>query len=142
VIVAIFIPPSLTQNVAMPKLLLVEDYESIRDVYFIALIEEGFQVDTASSGAEALDKTAHSEYDLICLDMVMLGYSGIEFLEAFRVRNPDSKTKVIILSNIDSPKIVERAKALAADQYLIKSHYTPKQLTAVICKELDLTPKA
>ncbi len=116
----------------MTKILLVEDYESIRNVYFFALTEEGFSVDTAGSGAEALRLVAKSVYDLICLDMVMLQYSGLEFLEKFRAQQANVKTKVIVLSNIDSPAIVERAKALGAVKYLIKAHYTPKQLAAMI----------
>src|SRR5664279_4468287 len=122
----------------MQRILLVEDYENIRNVYFIALTEEGFQVETAGSGAEALEKVAATVYDLICLDMVMLEYSGMEFLEFFRAKQPESKTKVIVLSNIDSPKIVERAKALGVEQYLVKSRYTPKQLVAFIRKVLGL----
>lgn len=116
----------------MIRILLVEDYENIRNVYAIALTEEGFQTDTAGSGSEALEKVALAEYDLICLDMVMLQYSGMEFLEAFRAAEPKSKTIVIVLSNIDSPTIMERAKALGAVKYLVKSHYTPKQLVAVV----------
>ena len=126
----------------MIKILLVEDYENIRSVYSIALIEDGFQTDTAGSGAEALRKVAAAKYDLICLDMVMLQYSGLEFLEAFRATQPESKTKVIVLSNIDSPKIIERAKALGADQYLVKSHYTPRQLVTVIREVLGLASEA
>ena len=120
------------------KILLVEDYDSIRDVYFFALSEEGFEIDTAVSGAEALTRVAAKTYDLICLDMVMMQYSGLEFLQAFRAKQPESATKIIVLSNIDSPNIVERAKALGASQYLIKSHYTPKKLVEVIRKELNM----
>jgi CheY-like chemotaxis protein len=125
---------------AMAKILLVEDYESIRNVYAFALAEDGFDVESAGSGAEALQKVAASVFDLICLDMVMLQYSGLEFLEAFHKQQPKSQTKVIVLSNIDSPKIVERAKALGVTKYLIKSHYTPKELSAEIRGLLNIDP--
>jgi two-component system alkaline phosphatase synthesis response regulator PhoP len=124
------------------RILLVEDYDTIRNVYFFALTEDGFQVDTASSGAEALERVAKATYDLICLDMVMMQYSGLEFLQAFRAQQPQAKTKVVVLSNIDSAKIIERAKALGVDQYLVKSHYTPRQLVAVVRAELGLPPEA
>ncbi len=126
----------------MAKILLVEDYESIRNVYLFALTEEGFQTDTAASGADALTMVAKSEYDLICLDMVMLQYSGLEFLKAFRAQYPESKTKVIVVSNIDSPNIIDQAKALGVEQYLVKSHYTPKQLATVIRETLGPAPTA
>lgn len=126
----------------MTKILLVEDYESIRNVYFFALTEEGFEVDVAGSGAEALTKVSKTTYDLICLDMVMLQYSGLEFLEMWRAKQPEAKSKIIVLSNIDSPPIMERAKALGVDQYLIKAHYTPKQLTAVVREALGLVQSA
>ncbi len=126
---------------AMAKVLLVEDYENIRNVNFFALTGEGFEVDTAASGAEALTKVGQKEYDLICLDMVMLSYSGLEFLEQFRATQPQSKPKIIAFSNIDSPKIVERAMALGVEKYLVKSHYTPKELVAVIQEVLGLSPE-
>lgn len=122
----------------MAKILLVEDYESIRNAYLFGLTEEGFETDTANSGAEALKKVEATEYDLICLDMVMLQYSGLEFLKAFRAQYPASKSKIIVLSNIDSPSIIEQAKALGIAQYLVKSHYTPKQLAAVIRETLGM----
>lgn len=122
----------------MIRILLVEDYENIRTAYYIALTQEGFQTDTAGSGKEALDHVAVTTYDLICLDMVMLQYSGMEFLEAFRATQPQSKSRVIVLSNIDSPKIIERAKTLGVEKYLLKSDYTPKQLVEVIREELGL----
>ena len=124
----------------MPKILLVEDYESIRNVYAFAFTQAGFSVDTAGSGAEALQKVAKVEYDLICLDMVMLEFSGMEFLEIFRAKFPNSHTKVIVTSNIDSPSIMRKAAALGVSKYLIKAHFTPKQLVEMISTELKLPP--
>ncbi len=126
--------------IEMAKILLVEDYDSIRDVYLFALREEGFETDTARSGAQALELVLAKEYDLICLDMVMMEFSGLEFLAAWRAKQPRSTTRVIVLSNIDSPKIVERAKALGIQQYLVKSRYTPRELVAVVKAELAQGP--
>lgn len=126
----------------MVKVLLIEDYANIRDVYAIGLTEAGFETDTADSGAEGLVKCTHTTYDVICLDMVMLQYSGMEFLEAFRAHLPAVKTKIIVLSNIDSPKIIERAKALGVEKYLIKSHYTPRQLAEEVKRVLGMAAPA
>jgi two-component system, chemotaxis family, chemotaxis protein CheY len=126
----------------MAKILLVEDYETIRNVYFFALTQEGFETDVAGSGAEALRKVSKAQYDLICLDMVMLQYSGLEFLAAYRRNHSDSNVKIVVLSNIDSLRTIQRARALGVDQYLIKSHYTPRQLVAVVRDTLGMAPAA
>lgn len=111
----------------MTSVLIVEDYQSIKDQYIVAFTHAGFEVETAHSGAEGLEKVKHREYTVIILDMLMLNLSGNDFLRGFETaKHPN--TKVIVVSNLDSPKIVEKAKSLGAVDYLIKSQYTPKQL--------------
>jgi DNA-binding NtrC family response regulator len=111
----------------MTSVLIVEDYQSIQDIYAHAFRQAGFEVETARSGAEGLKKVGQREYEVIVLDMLMLELSGNDFLEGFEAtKHPD--TKVVVTSNLDSPKVIEKAKSLGAADYLIKSQYTPKQL--------------
>jgi len=126
----------------MARILLVEDHEIIRDTYYIGLVEAGLTVDTAGTGAEALTQVEKRSYDLILLDVVMLSYSGIEFLEAFRAKQPSSKTKVIMLSNLDSPNVMQRAKQLGVSKYYLKAHFTPQQLANAVLDELKVGPAA
>lgn len=111
----------------MSNILIIEDYESIKGLYADAFRRAGFKVETATSGYEGLQKVKTHEFDGIVLDVLMLNMGGIDFLEDFAAaKHPN--TKVIIVSNLDSPNIMEKAKALGAADYLIKSQYTPAQI--------------
>ena len=117
----------------MNSVLIVEDYQSIKDQYAVAFQHAGFEVDTAHSGAEGLEKVETfqkvkgREYTVIVLDILMLELSGTDFLRVFEpAKHPN--TKVVVVSNLDSPNVIEKAKSLGAVDYLIKAQYTPKQL--------------
>lgn len=116
----------------MNSVLIVEDYQSIKDVYAVAFSQAGFEVDTARNGTEGLKKAKEGdEFTVIVLDMLMLDLSGTDFLRDFEpAKHP--ATKVVVASNLDSPKVIEKAKALGAAAYLIKSQYTPKQLVEFV----------
>jgi DNA-binding NtrC family response regulator len=111
----------------MSSVLIVEDYESIKNLYVDAFTRAGFTVDTAKSGSEGLEKTAKTEFDLIILDILMLDLAGTDFLKDFETAKHPG-TKVVVVSNLDSPNVIEKAKGLGAVAYLIKSQYTPDQL--------------
>lgn len=103
------------------KILLAEDDRLICRAYEASLKQEGFEVVLAGDGEEALQKISDFTPDLILLDLIMPNKNGFEFLEAIK---PDAKLKkipVIVLSNLGQDSDVERAKALGAVDYLIKS---------------------
>lgn len=126
----------------MIKILIVEDYESIKDLYQKAFKEAGFEVETAGSGAEAARIVGEEEFDLIVLDMLMLEMSGLDFLRQFAVAKAATKTKVLVVSNLDSPNIMKQAIELGADRYLLKSHYTPQQIVDEAVDVLKTATKA
>lgn len=111
----------------MSSVLIVEDYESIKNLYTDAFLRAGYAVETAKSGAEGLEKTKHTEFDIIVLDILMLELSGTDFLKEFKAEK-HPKTKIVVVSNLDSPNVIEHVKELGAVDYLIKSDYTPDQL--------------
>ncbi len=103
------------------KILLAEDDRLICRAYEASLKQEGFDVVCAHDGEEALQKLGEFTPDLILLDLIMPNKNGFEFLEAIK---PDAKLKkipVIVLSNLGQESDIERAKALGAVGYLIKS---------------------
>ena len=76
----------------MKKILVVDDEENIRFLYKEELEEEGFIVELAKSGEEALEKLSLFRPDLITLDIKMPGMGGIEVLKRIREcgsRSPD-----------------------------------------------------
>jgi len=80
----------------MRKILIVDDEENIRFLYKEELEEEGFTVELAKNGQEALDKLSFFKPDLITLDIKMPGMDGIETLS--RIRKTDKQIPIIICS--------------------------------------------
>jgi DNA-binding NtrC family response regulator len=82
------------------RILIVDDEEVLRDVLEVVLRREGFDVITAASGEEALsilDST--EEVDLVILDVMLPGISGIDTLRAMRIANPNLPVIVITASS-------------------------------------------
>lgn len=116
---------------AKTAVLVIEDYESIKQMYVEALTKAGYRVDVASDGEEALEKATHQEFDVILLDMLMPNVGGLEFLKAFDPKK-HSDTKIIVLSNFESPELSKKVMGLGAVKYLTKVNYTPQQVIAEI----------
>ena len=115
--------------------------KSIKDVYASVFNIEGYDVDTAEDGAEALQKTKKKEYDLILLDILMLDVNGIEFLEKFQRNKKHPNTKILVVSNLaskDNPHFKDKALELGASDYLVKSQYSPKEIVAAAKKILTV----
>ncbi|HEY0143062.1 MAG TPA: sigma-54 dependent transcriptional regulator [Thermoanaerobaculia bacterium] len=100
------------------RILIVDDEEVLRDVLDAVLRRESFEVLLAASGEEALSVLDHEEVDLIILDVMLPGISGIDTLRAIRISNPDLPVIVITaFSSIDGA--IEAMKHGAF-------HYIPK----------------
>jgi two-component system response regulator PilR (NtrC family) len=70
------------------RILIVDDEEVLRDVLDAVLRREGFEIITAASGEEALNVLDGEEVDLVILDVMLPGISGIDTLRAIRISNP------------------------------------------------------
>lgn len=124
----------------MTKILVVEDQALYQRIYQAVLEKEGWEVIDAFDGEEGLRLARQHKPNVILLDLMMPKMNGIEFLRAFKAKERP-ETKIIVLSNIDTPEHMEGATALGATKYLIKAAYfTPKQLIAVVNEVLG-TPQ-
>ena len=100
------------------RILIVDDEEVLRDVLDVLLRREGFETLTAASGEEALNLLESEEVDLVVLDVMLPGISGIDTLRAMRISNPQLPVIVITaFSSIDG--------AIEAMKYGA-FHYIPK----------------
>ncbi len=77
------------------RLLVVDDEENIRFLFKEELEEEGYSVDVASNGLEALDKIKQAVFDLVILDIKMPGMNGIEALN--EIKNTNKNLPVILV---------------------------------------------
>jgi two-component system response regulator (stage 0 sporulation protein F) len=118
--------------VGKKKVLLVDDEESILLLYSEEIEEEGFAVDVAHNGDQALEVFKASPPDLVILDINMPGMNGIEVLRQMKAINRELP---VILSSA-YPEYKEDLGAWASDEYIVKSSNTD-ELKAAVHKYLD-----
>ena len=126
----------------MATILLVEDDETIRNMYTNGLTREGFTVTALSNAREALGWVESKQFDVILLDMLLGDMSGIDFLDAAELQVKSPATKIVGLSNIGSDNIKERARVLGVVDFLDKASYDPMELAAYLRKLLQVAPPA
>ena len=101
----------------MAKILIVDDEEHIRFLYSEELTDEGYEVTTADSGYQLLERIEKEKPDLVVLDIKMVDYNGLDLLQD--IRNKYYDLPVILCTAYDTFK--EDMKSIAADFYVIKS---------------------
>jgi CheY-like chemotaxis protein len=109
------------------KLLIVDDEENIRFLFKEELEEEGYEVDVASNGLEALEKINGIAFDLVILDIKMPGMNGIQALN--EIKNINKDLPVILCSAYGEFK--QDFSSWASDGYVVKSADT-KELKQTI----------
>lgn len=103
------------------KILIVDDIENNRFTLDIMLSVLGeFEVDEAESGPETLEKLEQTTYDLVLLDIMMPGMTGIEVLEKLDLATSKLPTKFIVVSALQDMEIIVKALELGALDYLPK----------------------
>jgi len=101
-------------------LLVVDDNEMNRDMLSRRLTQRGFQVEVAEDGAQALLKISGSRYDLVLLDVMMPGISGLEVLETLRRTYAMADLPVIMATAKDQSEDIVEALKLGANDYVTK----------------------
>lgn len=102
------------------KILIAEDEIEILKMFTDMLQAAGFIVTGVGDGNQAIIKIASENFDLILLDMQMPEKDGFGVLEYMQAQGLLPKMKVVILSNMDEPKWIKRAKELGALDYWLK----------------------
>ncbi len=111
----------------MKKILVVDDEEFIRELYRDELAEEGYRVELAADGQEALSKMGTFRPDLVTLDVKMPGLDGIEVLR--RIREKDASVPVLLVTAFGEFR--QDFNTWASDAYIVKSHDTLELKTTV-----------
>jgi DNA-binding response OmpR family regulator len=107
------------------RLLVIDDEADLADAVARGLRREGYAVDVAYSGDEALDRLGYTDYDLLLLDLTMPGTDGREVCRIVR-RERGAATRVLMLTARDSTE--DRVAGLddGADDYLVKPFAFPE----------------
>ncbi|HLE21734.1 MAG TPA: sigma-54 dependent transcriptional regulator [Vicinamibacteria bacterium] len=112
-----------------PRILVVDDEESIRKTMRMTLEYEGFEVSEAASGAEAIQAVEADVPDLVFLDIKMPGVDGLEVLGQLKEKSP--ATQVIIISGHGNVQTAVQATKLGAFDFIEKPLETERVLLAV-----------
>ncbi|MEO6110079.1 MAG: response regulator [Candidatus Saccharimonadales bacterium] len=105
----------------MAKILLVEDDKSLREIYGVRLMAEGYEIVSAGDGEEALAIAIKEAPALIVSDVMMPKISGFDMLDILRSTTETKDIKVIMMTALSSDDQRARGEALGADRYLVKS---------------------
>lgn len=113
----------------MAKIMLVEDDNSLREIYEARLAAEGYAVVSAKDGEEALAMALKERPDLIIADVMMPKVSGFDMLDILRSTPETKNTKIIMMTALSQAEDKARAEKLGADRYLVKSQVTLEDVT-------------
>jgi class 3 adenylate cyclase len=113
-------PGSGTPARAGGRILVVDDNAGNRDMLSRRLQREGYYIETAEDGRQALSKLEAAPFDLVLLDIVMPELDGFAVLQTIRADPRWKETAVIMISALDEIKSVVRCIEIGAEDYLPK----------------------
>ena len=122
--------------------MLVEDDKSLREIYSIRLVAEGYDIISAGDGEEALALAVQYKPELIIADVMMPKISGFDMLDILRSQPETSKIKVIMMTALSSDEQRQRGEALGAERYLVKSQVGIEDVIATVHEVLGDVPNA
>jgi len=102
----------------LPEILIIDDESGIRKSLTSILEDEGFNVDTASTGEEGLAKFKKNKYPLVLLDIWLPGMDGVDTLE--KIKEIDSHTEVVMISGHGNVETAVKITKLGAIDFIEK----------------------
>lgn len=126
----------------MTKILLVEDDKSLREIYGVRLLAEGYDIISAGDGEEALAMAIKDRPNLIVSDVMMPKISGFDMLDILRSTTETKDIKVIMMTALSSDDQRQRGVSLGADRYLVKSQVGIEDVVRTVHEVLEDAPVA
>jgi two-component system phosphate regulon response regulator PhoB len=122
---------SVEAEIVSASILVVEDEEDVAELLRYNLESEGFRVVTAASGDEAVESIRDGVPDLILLDWMLPGLSGIELCRRWRAREETARTPIIMITARGEEEERVRGLATGADDYVVKPFSIPELLARI-----------
>ncbi len=119
------------------KILIIEDEKMLAEMYRDRFIHEGYDVYSSYDAEEGMQMAIKIKPDLIILDILLPRANGTEFLEKKQKIDEIKEIAVIAYSNYDDNIYREKAKNLGVKEYLIKTNYTPKEISEIVKKYIN-----
>ena len=124
------------------RILVVEDEEALAFGIRDALVHTGYEVGVVHDGTSALDALEKNKFDLVVLDIMLPGMSGLDVLR--KLRETQHGVRVVVLTALADESDVVRGFELGADDYMAKP-FSPRELVARVSaqfrrREMDTAP--
>lgn len=123
----------------MTKIMLVEDDKSLREIYGVRLLAEGYDIVSAGDGEEALAMAIKERPQLIISDVMMPKISGFDLLDILRSTTETRNIRVIMMTALSSEEQRLRGEQLGADRYLVKSQVGIEDVVNIVHNLLEDT---
>jgi DNA-binding NtrC family response regulator len=123
----------MTANPVKRRILVVDDEITVGKSISQALACDDYEIDTALSGAEALQKEGQRKYDVIIADLMMPGLSGLDLLTS--LRRLGSAARVIVVTGYPTMKTTVQSMQSGAFEYLPKP-FLPAELRSAVARAL------
>ncbi|MEK9165722.1 MAG: response regulator [Patescibacteria group bacterium] len=120
----------------METILIVEDEQNLLKLLEITFKSNGYKVIKAINGAEAYLLALKELPNLILMDILLPGESGLEVLKRLKEEEKTKDIPVVMLTNFSEPQTIDQAKRLGARDYLIKSSNDPSTVLEKVQKYL------
>lgn len=124
----------------MTKIFIVEDEETLLEIYSERFKRKGYLVSAFKNGLEMIEALSDTTPDVVLLDVNMPEMNGYEVLETLHKNFSDKKKQnvpIIIWSNISNESEISQLKKLGADEILKKVEYTGDDLVARVQEVVD-----
>ena len=118
------------------KVAIIEDDQSISQMYRIKFEAEGYEVETAENGKLGLALVGDMRPDIVLLDLMMPEMTGDEMLEKLRATDWGKDMKVVILTNMGEQELPARVKELGVSAVILKADMTPRQVAKLVQEQL------
>jgi DNA-binding NtrC family response regulator len=123
----------MTADPVKRRILVVDDEITVGKSISQALASDDYEIDTALSGAEALQKEGQKKYDVIIADLMMPGLSGLDLLAS--LRRLGSAARVIVVTGYPTMKTTVQSMQSGAFEYLPKP-FLPAELRSAVARAL------
>jgi len=119
---------------AKEKILIVDDEVDVLDLCKRILLSQGYRVQSAHNGFEAIDIAKNNQFDLLLTDIKMPGMSGLEIAQ--ELKGIDPNMICVTMTGFSTMDMAINALKLGIDEFILKP-FTPKELNAAISKALE-----
>jgi DNA-binding response OmpR family regulator len=122
----------------MPKtILFIEDESALQKTFGDILRKEGYQMISALDGEIGLKLAKGKTPDLILLDLILPKIHGFDVLKKLKEDEETKEIPVIVLTNLEALREIDKAIELGARTYLVKTQYSLEEVVEKIKKALE-----